>query len=105
MNARIPVLRSALVALGLALLTGCALTQASNRIEYGGIRAAFPKDSEIGCVVFQETVSSNGTSRTLTMSNCVFRMNPQVIQQATAHDTELIRATAQALSSTAAAVR
>lgn len=75
-----------------ALLSGCALRQASTSIQFGSVKAVVPKDSKIGWMRYEET----GTNRSITLSNCTFTTNPDVLDAATRHDVQVFKAGAEA---------
>lgn len=75
------------------MLTGCALRQSSSQIKYGNAVLTLPKDARIGYM----KLSADGTNVTIVVTNSQFTMNPAVIDAATARDTALIKATADAI--------
>ena len=85
-----------LLAVLIAVATGgCALTQMSSSIKFGGATLRLPKDATIGAVTITYPVTlTNGviSFMSITLSNCVFKNNPEAINAATAHDIGLVNA-------------
>lgn len=91
-----------LILIPLLALCGCALTESSSSIKLpNGVSFYLPKDLKAKTI--HATVNTNGTYEFL-IEDVDAKMNPAVIDAATAHDAALVKAGAEAVATVAASI-